>query len=745
MITQPSATHKVFLQKRTSSTASTAVEPTPQSGLAPPAASPALDSTGNANGGINCSICGDSLPGARELGVHILAAHCDVTTSQQTTTTETTTAIVEDSLVIEGSPGLSMEVEIDPLEPTTTTVRPTSSILQAALEPPMDEAADEADLQPVKTESKVISLPRAPTANEMKQKFMIYRISDTSHRYICLVCDKVYTSRYNIRMHMNLHNGTNIHTCTFCGRKFAHKHVFESHVRTHTGERPFACEKCGRRFGDRSNCSSHMKRCPAVSGGVQGLAEQMEEEESNSINIAPNVSITPIKRLKVEDEETGESLSENSPAQDPLKLKFCPQIVSVQSMSFIANLNNNITPANSDDFVNMGYDGDSEDGEEASEEMMIEPDISLDYDDIEELEDEGEREGEEQHPTTDPLEYSQLSILTCSFCSCQYDSQVELLEHLRTHVDISHDPAEAELRQGYMTLYTHSRPKFMCLHCGKFFANMTSVNVHVKVHADEKAAVHKCNFCSKVFPHAHLHDIHMQAEHPHQQQKKKAAGNENECLFCHNLFPNAVSLNNHTRHCSSRPIEITPTVFVTSTAGAVLETSLSTAVVATAATTKSGTKTTATEKKKANRPPPKLIMINSNASSLSKAVASASDHILVQQTTATKPSQPTANPARRPITIAPKPTVSLLSEEAKKIFNSSAPSIKQSVPGDNPRAHKIVETSNGREYIPDTNSNNIINLDTIYPEPSSSETKRGFMLRPCGNNTTSMIECCCYF
>ena len=29
----------------------------------------------------------------------------------------------------------------------------------------------------------------------------------------------------------------------------------------------------------------------------------------------------------------------------------------------------------------------------------------------------------------------------------------------------------------------------------------------------------------------------------------------------------------------------------------------------------------------------------------------------------------------------------------------------------NPRAHKIVETSSGREYIPDTNSNNIVNLE----------------------------------
>ena len=48
------------------------------------------------------------------------------------------------------------------------------------------------------------------------------------------------------------------------------------------------------------------------------------------------------------------------------------------------------------------------------------------------------------------------------------------------------------------------------------------------------------------------------------------------------------------------------------------------------------------------------------------------------------------------------------------------------------RAHKIKETSAGREYIPDTNSNNLVNLDAIYPAPNAYENKRGFMLRPVG-------------
>merc|ERR1719471_1931789 len=81
-------------------------------------------------------------------------------------------------------------------------------------------------------------------------------------------------------------------------------------------------------------------------------------------------------------------------------------------------------------------------------------------------------------------------------------------------------------------------------------------------------------------------------------------------------------------------------------------------------------------------------------------------------------------------TLAAKPTMTLLSEEAKKIFNTSAPQRRLS--GSNPRAHRIVETENGREYIPDTNSNNILALDAIYPPADKSEMKKGFMLRPVG-------------
>ena len=79
------------------------------------------------------------------------------------------------------------------------------------------------------------------------------------------------------------------------------------------------------------------------------------------------MSITPIKK---------------GSADSVLALNFEPQIVSVTGGE------------NMEELTNMGYDPEEEEEEEDndSEEMMIEPDISLDYDDIEELMDENEED-----------------------------------------------------------------------------------------------------------------------------------------------------------------------------------------------------------------------------------------------------------------------------------------------------------------------------------------------------------------
>ena len=52
-------------------------------------------------------------------------------------------------------------------------------------------------------------------------------------RYVCLLCNKLFTSRYNIRMHLNTHTGRNVHTCPYCNIQFISRQSYESHIKVH--------------------------------------------------------------------------------------------------------------------------------------------------------------------------------------------------------------------------------------------------------------------------------------------------------------------------------------------------------------------------------------------------------------------------------------------------------------------------------------------------------------------------------
>ena len=160
-----SAQHKVFLQKRSSSGD---MKPVTITASATP---------------INCSICNEQFNTARELGTHILSAHDDGVDPSASINTPTPTPppTVTPPLPALISPPSPKQVEVNP------SFHSKSQITKESIKPDPEERT-----------LPSLNLPRAPNVNEVKQKFMVYRLSDTSSRFICLVCSKMYTSRYNI-------------------------------------------------------------------------------------------------------------------------------------------------------------------------------------------------------------------------------------------------------------------------------------------------------------------------------------------------------------------------------------------------------------------------------------------------------------------------------------------------------------------------------------------------------------------
>jgi hypothetical protein len=220
---------------------------------------------------VPCSLCECRFANPRELGTHILSSHCggsdggkkeededEIMDEEKETPLEKRPKIIErrnlapQPLMLQLPlvhpppflPSTSATVVLPPPPPTWMTVytneyTPVPAAVKAILTPIMNQGSNFAASSVSAAAAggrgggggggggeNGVPL-RKPTDEERQQKFMTEKLSDFASKYICLVCNKTYTSRYNIRMHCNMHTGKNVHRCKFCGRQFAHKHVFE--------------------------------------------------------------------------------------------------------------------------------------------------------------------------------------------------------------------------------------------------------------------------------------------------------------------------------------------------------------------------------------------------------------------------------------------------------------------------------------------------------------------------------------
>ncbi|XP_055086070.1 zinc finger protein 567-like [Periophthalmus magnuspinnatus] len=85
------------------------------------------------------------------------------------------------------------------------------------------------------------------------------RVDRREKPYSCYVCEKAFTQKIHLTLHMRTHTGDKPYSCCVCEKAFTQKSSLTDHMRTHTGDKPYSCSVCEKAFSQKITLTLHMR------------------------------------------------------------------------------------------------------------------------------------------------------------------------------------------------------------------------------------------------------------------------------------------------------------------------------------------------------------------------------------------------------------------------------------------------------------------------------------------------------
>ena len=76
----------------------------------------------------------------------------------------------------------------------------------------------------------------------------------------CNLCEKNYTSKIQLEIHMRSHSGEKPFACDLCPSKFARRDVLKVHQTTHADQGAFSCDKCEKKYKCKVSLQTHKRK-----------------------------------------------------------------------------------------------------------------------------------------------------------------------------------------------------------------------------------------------------------------------------------------------------------------------------------------------------------------------------------------------------------------------------------------------------------------------------------------------------